>query len=91
MTEMELNEEASVHSSDDELDQEDNDNGYEMNSDEELQEAFAAGLIQPGLTRLVPKPKERPKINDVQGLKQKLAELKPTKVKTRALYIDTWL
>merc|ERR1711944_261847 len=47
-----------------------------IDSDEELQEAFAAGLLKPGLNTIVePKESSRPRTNDVTGLKQKLAEL----------------
>ena len=42
----------------------------------QLQEAFAAGLLKPGLNTIVePKETSRPKTNDVEGLKQKLVEL----------------
>lgn len=41
-----------------------------------MQEAFAAGLIKPGLnTILAPKDSSKPKTNNVEGLKQKLDEL----------------
>lgn len=47
----------------------------DVDTDEELQEAFAAGLIKPGLnTVLAPKETSRPKTNNIDGLKQKLAE-----------------
>lgn len=47
-----------------------------IDSDEELQEAFAAGLIKPGLnTILAPKDSTKPKTNNVEGLKQKLEEM----------------
>jgi len=50
--------------------------GDEVDSDEELQEAFAAGLIQPGLnTVLAPKDSDKPKTNNIDGLKQKYEEL----------------
>jgi len=42
----------------------------------QLQEAFAAGLIKPGLnTILAPKDSTKPKTNNVEGLKQKLEEM----------------
>ena len=42
----------------------------------QLQEAFAAGLLKPGLnTILAPKDSSRPKTNNIEGLKQKYAEL----------------
>merc|ERR1711862_761892 len=48
-----------------------------LDSDEELQEALAAGLLKPGLnTVLTPKESSKPKTNNVEGLRQKLAELK---------------
>jgi len=47
----------------------------DMDTDEELQEAFAAGLIKPGLNSvLAPKESAKPKTNNIEGLKQKLAE-----------------
>jgi len=47
-----------------------------MDSDEELQEAFAAGLLKPGLHRAVPESgAKKVFVNNVDGLKQKLAEL----------------
>jgi len=50
--------------------------GVELDSDEELQEAFAAGLIKPGLnTVLAPKDSQKPKTNNIDGLKQKYEEL----------------
>ena len=43
----------------------------------QLQEAFAAGLLKPGLnTVLQPKESSKPKTNNIDGLKQKLAELR---------------
>jgi len=48
-----------------------------LDSDEELQEALAAGLLKPGLnTVLTPKDSERPKTNNIDGLRQKLAEFR---------------
>ena len=42
----------------------------------QLQEAFAAGLLKPGLnTILAPKESSRPKTNNIDGLKQKFEEL----------------
>jgi len=50
--------------------------GDGFDSDEELQEAFAAGLIKPGLnTVLAPKDSDKPKTNNIDGLKQKYDEL----------------
>jgi len=45
-----------------------------IDSDEELQEAFAAGLLKPGLNTVVEKS-ERKLTNNVAGLKQKTEEL----------------
>ena len=42
----------------------------------QLQEAFAAGLIKPGLNSVQEVTKKRPKINNVAGLKQKLDEFR---------------
>jgi len=48
----------------------------EMDSDEELQEAFAAGLLQPGLVRKAGQKDEKKVFaNNIDGLKQKLSEL----------------
>lgn len=43
-------------------------------SDDELQEAFAKGLLKPGMNVLVKKPKKL--VNSVEGLKQSLADLR---------------
>ena len=43
----------------------------------QLQEAFAAGLIKPGLNTLFEQKKKRVAINDKAALEQKLKELKP--------------
>ncbi|XP_006804068.1 probable rRNA-processing protein EBP2 [Neolamprologus brichardi] len=43
-------------------------------SDDELQEAFAAGLLKPGMNVLVDKPKTF--VNNVEGLKQCLADFR---------------
>merc|ERR1719288_690272 len=45
-----------------------------LDSDEELQEAFAAGLLKPGLNTVIEKS-ERKLTNNVAGLKQKTEEL----------------
>lgn len=45
-----------------------------LDSDEELQEAFAAGLLKPGLNTVIEK-RERKLTNNVIGLKQKTEEL----------------
>ena len=42
----------------------------------QLQEAFAAGLIKPGLNSVQEVTKKRPKINNVAGLRQKLDEFR---------------
>jgi len=47
-----------------------------LDSDEELQEAFAAGLIKPGLNTVLAPKETKQKTNNIDGLKQKLAELK---------------
>jgi len=52
----------------------------DMDSDEELQEAFAAGLIKPGLNSVQEVIKKRPKINNVAGMKQKLEEFRQDKL-----------
>ena len=41
----------------------------------QLQEAFAAGLLKPGLNRIYEKSADKKFENDVQGMKQKIAEL----------------
>jgi len=49
----------------------------DLDSDEELQEALAAGLLKPGLnTVLTQKESSKPKTNNIEGLRQKLAELR---------------
>jgi len=59
------------------MSEESGDEDIALNSDEELQEAFAAGLLKPGLnTVLQPKESSKPKTNNIDGLKQKLAELR---------------
>ena len=57
-----------------------NTNGYESDSsdqdtDEELKEAFAAGLLKPGLNYIGEAPEKKVSKNNVSALKQKLAEL----------------
>ena len=57
-----------------------NTNGYESDSsdpdtDEELKEAFAAGLLKPGLNYMGEAPEKKVAKNNVAALKQKLAEL----------------
>jgi len=47
----------------------------QMDSDEELQEAFAAGLLQPGLNRKAEAKEKKVFANNIDGLKQKLSEL----------------
>lgn len=42
----------------------------------QLQEAFAAGLIKPGLNTVLAPKETKQKTNNIDGLKQKLAELK---------------
>jgi len=65
----------SDHSTSEESEHEDE--SIALNSDEELQEAFAAGLLKPGLnTVLTPKDSSKPKTNNIDGLRQKLAELR---------------
>ena len=39
----------------------------DYDSDSELQEAFAAGIIKPGLNTAVPVKPKKPKINNIQG------------------------
>ena len=55
-------------------------NGYESDSsgqdtDEELKEAFAAGLLKPGLNYMGEAPEKKVAKNNVTALKQKLSEL----------------
>ena len=57
-----------------------NTHGYESDSsdqdtDEELKEAFAAGLLKPGLNYMGEAPEKKVAKNNVTALKQKLAEL----------------
>ena len=57
-----------------------NTNGYESDSsdqdtDEELKEAFAAGLLKPGLNYMGEAPEKKVTKNNVPALKQKLTEL----------------
>ncbi|KAK2835224.1 hypothetical protein Q5P01_015708 [Channa striata] len=47
---------------------------YSELSDDELQEAFAKGLLKPGMNVLVNKPKKF--VNNVEGLKQCLADFR---------------
>ena len=47
-----------------------------QNASFQLQEAFAAGLLKPGLNSVQEVTKKRPKINNVAGLKQKLDEFR---------------
>ena len=58
-----------------------NTNGYDssdddQNTDKELKEAFAAGLLKPGLNYMGEAPEKKVAKNNVSALKQKLAELK---------------
>lgn len=55
------------------LGQESEDENSEL-SDDELQEAFAKGLLKPGMNVLVEKPKKS--VNNVEGLKQCLADFR---------------
>ena len=56
-----------------------NTNDYQSDSsddtDEELKEAFAAGLLKPGLNYMGEAPEKKVAKNNVTGLKQKLSEL----------------
>ena len=54
--------------------------GYESDSsdgdtDEELKEAFAAGLIKPGLNVFGEAPEKKVAKNNISAMKQKLAEM----------------
>jgi len=69
-----MSDDQSDHSVSEESEQEDQ--SYALNSDEELQEAFAAGLLKPGLNTVLTPKEERPKTNNIDGLRQKLAELR---------------
>jgi len=71
MTELDLQNQDNDASSDE--------NSSEMDSDEELQEAFAAGLLKPGLHKAVGGGQDKADktfTNNVAGLEQKLAELR---------------
>jgi len=69
MTELDLQNKENDVSSDEE-------DSEQMDSDEELQEAFAAGLLKPGLNRAVSQDKEAKTLtNNIDGLNQKLTEL----------------
>ena len=66
---------------DDDSDSSDND------TDEELKEAFAAGIIKPGLNYMGEAPEKKVVKNNVPAMKQKIAEFKknlpwvcPTKI-----------
>lgn len=48
----------------------------DMDTDEELQEALASGLLKPGLNTVLVDNNKKAKTNNVEGLKQKLAEIK---------------
>ena len=58
----------------DDSDQEMDSDGYD--TDEELKEAFAAGLIKPGLNYMGEAPEKKVVKNNVPAMKQKLEELK---------------
>jgi len=53
----------------------DSDSSEEGNTDDELKEAFAAGLLKPGLNYLGEAPEKKVIKNNVAAMKQKLAEL----------------
>ena len=55
---------------DDDSDSSDND------TDEELKEAFAAGIIKPGLNYMGEAPEKKVVKNNVPAMKQKIAEFK---------------
>lgn len=50
------------------------DDDSEADTDEELQEAFAAGYLKPGLNYVGEAPEKRTAVNNISALKQKLAE-----------------
>ena len=58
----------------DDSDQEMDSDAYD--TDEELKEAFAAGLIKPGLNYMGEAPEKKVVKNNVPAMKQKLEELK---------------
>ena len=67
--------------------------GYDSDSsgddtDEELKEAFAAGLLKPGLNIIGDGPEKKETKNNVSAMKQKLAELKKDVPWVRNLYLD---
>ena len=53
----------------------DDEDSSEYDTDEELKEAFAAGLIKPGLNYMGEAPEKKVVKNNVAAMKQKLAEL----------------
>ena len=68
--------------------------GYDSDSsegdtDDELKEAFAAGLLKPGLNYLGEAPEKKVIKNNVAAMKQKLAELQKNLPWVRdMLYLD---
>lgn len=52
------------------------DNSSDAESDEELQKAFASGQLKPGLNALVPFRRTEEHVNDKNGLKEKLDQLR---------------
>jgi len=50
------------------------DDDSEGDTDEELQEAFAAGLLKPGMNYVGEAPQKKQQTNNISALKQKLAE-----------------
>ena len=53
----------------------DSDDSSGGDTDEELKEAFAAGLLKPGLNIIGEAPEKKVAKNNVSAMKQKLAEL----------------
>ena len=54
----------------------DSGNSSDADSDEELQKAFASGQLKPGLNALVPFRRTEEHVNDKNGLKEKLDQMK---------------
>ena len=54
----------------------DDEDSDDYDTDEELKEAFAAGLIKPGLNYMGEAPEKKVVKNNIPAMKQKLEELK---------------
>jgi len=78
-----LEEEMEAESGIEDMEAQEEEDEVSLDSDEELQEAFAAGLIKPGLNTVYSKARKEKKeqVNDQIGLRQKLQEFRPSKSK----------